>query len=101
MAKAIEEHNKLEDERIKRTKMVNKNYESDLLAQINHQQEQKNLVAQEEQLEYEDGLKTEALYQERLKQVLSSPSSHTKTHPLRRQKPSLPQLGVTGTGMNH
>ena len=49
--------------------MVNKNYESDLLAQINHQQEQRNLAAQEEQLEYEDGLKTEALYQERLKQV--------------------------------
>lgn len=99
MAKAIEEHNKLEDERIQRTKMVNKNYESDLLAQISHQQDQRNLAAQEEQLEYEDGLKTEALYQERLKQVLGSPSAHTKTHPLRRQKQ--PQFELVGSKMNH
>merc|ERR1712025_642551 len=98
MAKAIEEHNKLEDERIQRTKMVNKNYESDLLAQISHQHDQKNLAAQEQQLEYEDGLKTEALYQERLKQVLSSPSSHTRTHPLRRQQQ--PQFQIVGSKMN-
>jgi hypothetical protein len=96
MAKAIEEHNKLEEERILRTKAINKNYESDLLSQIGHQQSQRDIAAQEQQREYEDGLKTEALYQERLKQVLSSPSSHTKIHPQRRGKP---QFEIVGSQM--
>nr|XP_004226085.1 cilia- and flagella-associated protein 53 [Ciona intestinalis] len=91
---AVEEHNKLEDERVQRTKMINKNYESDLLAQIDHQKSKKDERKMEELREYNEGLQTEAKYQQRLKNVLSSATSERKTHPMRR-----PQFEVTGQKM--
>nr|CAB3228135.1 coiled-coil domain-containing protein 11-like [Phallusia mammillata] len=96
VAKAIEEHHKMEEERITRTKMINKQYESDLLCQIEHEHSNKNAKKDEELREYEEGLKTEARYQERLKNVLSSASAHQKTHPMRRQPTQSPQFQVVG-----
>ncbi|XP_076801276.1 cilia- and flagella-associated protein 53-like isoform X1 [Clavelina lepadiformis] len=93
MTIAIEEHNKLEDERIARTKAINKNYESDLMAQIEHQRGIKDAHIQEDLRQYEEGLRTEAEYQEKLKAVLSEASSHTRTHPMRRQQPQFEVVG--------
>lgn len=49
--------------------MINKQYESDLLSQIEHSQTNRNAQKDEELREYEEGLKTEARYQDRLKNV--------------------------------
>ncbi|XP_039257804.1 cilia- and flagella-associated protein 53-like [Styela clava] len=95
ITKAIEEHNRLEDERVARTKAINKKYESDLLGQIGHQKELREQKFDEELREYQDSLKTEAAYQARLKKVLTSPDTHDRIHPSRR--PKVASLSVTGT----
>uniref|UniRef100_H2Z3E9 Uncharacterized protein n=1 Tax=Ciona savignyi TaxID=51511 RepID=H2Z3E9_CIOSA len=88
---AVEEHHRLEDERVTRTKKINKDYESDLLCQIDHQKTNKDALKMEELREYNEGLKTEAEYQQRLKNVLSSATYASKTHPMRKT-----QLKITG-----
>ena len=52
-----------------RTKATNKQYQSDLLAQLEHQQETKMSKKKEELREYKEGLQTEAEYQAKLKEA--------------------------------
>ena len=52
-----------------RVKQVNKNYESDLLAQMEHLKSLKVAEKEEERHQHEEGLKSEAAYQRKLKQV--------------------------------
>ena len=52
-----------------RVKLANKNYESDLRAQIEHGRSLKRQALEEEQRQHEEGLKSEAAYQQKLKQV--------------------------------
>jgi len=57
------------DSFIFRVKQTNKNYESDLLAQMEHLNSLKMAEKEEEKRQHEEGMKTEAAYQEKLRQV--------------------------------
>ncbi|XP_043934187.1 cilia- and flagella-associated protein 53 [Protopterus annectens] len=90
LAKAIEEHKHLEEERTAQQKKYSEQYQKDLIAQMEYQQMIRKAEKEENKLEYESGLVTEKAYQEKLKDLLSRPYVK-EVHPWRRARISSPK----------
>lgn len=84
MQAAMEEHKRLEDEKQAAILAANKNYEQNLLGQMEYTNRQQEQAKDEEYREYLHGLETEAEYQAKLKEALARPVID-KAHPVRRQ----------------
>ncbi|XP_066568300.1 cilia- and flagella-associated protein 53 [Amia ocellicauda] len=92
LAKAIEEHKALEEEKMSSKKKANQEYQGDLLAQVAYQQRLREAEKAEEWQEFEQGRTSEDKYQKKLQEVLSCPCTNPEqVHPLRRVRISSPK----------
>ncbi|MBN3301112.1 CFA53 protein, partial [Amia calva] len=92
LAKAIEEHKALEEEKMSSKKKANQEYQGDLLAQVAYQQRLREAEKAEEWQEFEQGRASEDKYQKKLQEVLSCPCTNPEqVHPLRRVRISSPK----------
>lgn len=83
MLAAMEEHKRLEDDKKSQVLMDNKQYEHDLMEQVNFKLRMQEQEKDEEYREYLKGLETEAEYQAKLKEALARPNID-KVHPFRK-----------------
>ncbi|XP_071845360.1 cilia- and flagella-associated protein 53-like [Apostichopus japonicus] len=83
MLAAMEEHRRLEEEKRARVFHENKQYEQDLLQQVNFRLRMEEHEKDEDYREYLKGLETEAEYQAKLKEALARPNID-KLHPFRK-----------------
>ncbi|KAK6494415.1 cilia- and flagella-associated protein 53 [Huso huso] len=92
LAKAIEEHNALEEERQAKQKRVNLEYQDDLFAQMAYQQQLREAEKAEEWHEFDAGISSQQTYQKKLEEILSRPyMSKEQVHPFRRSRVSTPK----------
>ncbi|XP_066474118.1 cilia- and flagella-associated protein 53 [Tiliqua scincoides] len=83
---AIQEYNRLEEEKYARRLRQTKEYREDLQAQIDHLKQARNMEKEEEAREYAAALEAERLFQQKMADVLSRPYMKLiNLHPLRRQ----------------
>lgn len=83
MLAAMDEHRRLEEEKKQRVLQENKQYEQDLLDQVNFRLRMEEHEKDEDYREYLRGLETEAEYQAKLKEALARPNID-KLHPFRK-----------------
>ncbi|XP_062984328.1 cilia- and flagella-associated protein 53 [Elgaria multicarinata webbii] len=83
---AIQEYNRLEEEKYARRLRQAKEYREELHAQVDHLKRARDFEKEEERREYALALEAERLYQQKMADVLSRPYMRLKDlHPLRRQ----------------
>jgi len=97
MAQMVEEHLKDEDERLRQTYLKNYKHASDLHGQMAFEKVIADQKVLEERREYEDGLRVEAEFQDKMKQILQGAASNPiyKRHP-RRKNMEHPPLSING-----
>ena len=83
MQAAMDEHNRLEEEKLASIRRENLAYQDNLLGQIDYTRRQKEVGQDEEHREYLKGMEAEAEYQAKLKEALARPIID-KMHPMRR-----------------
>ncbi|XP_071794477.1 cilia- and flagella-associated protein 53-like [Asterias amurensis] len=83
MQAAMDEHNRLEKEKLASIRRENLAYQDNLLGQIDYTRRQKEVGQDEEHREYLKGMEAEAEYQAKLKEALARPIID-KMHPMRR-----------------
>jgi len=79
----MEEHRRLENERIARIRMENLQYQNDLEQQISYQRQQKDKQIEEARRELELTHRAEKNYQRKLRSALTNPNRERQQHPLR------------------
>ncbi|XP_054843274.1 cilia- and flagella-associated protein 53 [Eublepharis macularius] len=83
---AVQEYNRLEEERYARRLRQTKEYREELQAQIDHVKQARDFEKEEERREYAAALEAERLLQQKMADVLSRPYMKLiNLHPLRRQ----------------
>lgn len=102
MAKMVEEHLKDEDERLRQIHLKNYKHAGDLKEQMAFEKEIADRKKLEERMEYEAGLRTEAQFQEKMKEILAGATTNPiyKRHPRRRNMEFNPSFAVNGHSMN-
>ncbi|XP_038077706.1 cilia- and flagella-associated protein 53-like [Patiria miniata] len=83
MQAAMDEHKRLEEEKLAGIRRENLAYQDDLLGQLDYTRRQHEMDKDEEHREYLKGLEAEAEYQAKLKEALARPVID-KMHPMRR-----------------
>ncbi|XP_078276556.1 cilia- and flagella-associated protein 53 [Rhinoraja longicauda] len=86
MDKFVEDQKQVEDETLAREKHKKKQFQQDLLGQINYQKQQREREKMEKQREDEAGILQEEAYLKKLQEALSKPEDDAdKIHPWRRE----------------
>ncbi|XP_055516361.1 cilia- and flagella-associated protein 53 [Leucoraja erinacea] len=88
----VEDQKQVEDEKLAREKQIKKEFQQDLLGQINYQKQQREREKMEKQREDEAGILQEEAYLKKLQEALSKPEDDAeKIHPWRRKHCPVPK----------